>query len=363
MSTTATPSSSSSQQQQQLPQSQATSPVPPSYTTAFSQVNRTAPNSPMPPSQQHQQQHHRSLSDNEYPIVNTAEAPLKNRSNAAINNPFDQLFVATATTTVCNDDNNNQQQQQAAPALPNLSSTTGVILGVEQLERQQMEREKQLMAVTIKKNTPTMPVGPVLRASSEPPHNATRKNPFDDAAVVFDGSVQKDVVMEEQLQLQSNANNAGGGTRLSENVASRGTFRKMIAPLRTRVSETKIADSGNSTNIAATSTKSASVTVTSSGCMEMDRRDDSDDDWPKQQQQELKSLISGYLYKKTRNGTWQRRFFETDGQCLTYYKSKRRTKKLAELDLYKVCLCFFIRIQLNEVISSLGGICFCAHTL
>lgn len=31
-------------------------------------------------------------------------------------------------------------------------------------------------------------------------------------------------------------------------------------------------------------------------------------------------VLSGYLYKKTRDGRWQRRWFETNGVYLTYYK-------------------------------------------
>ena len=32
------------------------------------------------------------------------------------------------------------------------------------------------------------------------------------------------------------------------------------------------------------------------------------------------AVLSGYLYKKTRDGRWQRRWFETNGTYLTYYK-------------------------------------------
>ncbi|KAM3570767.1 hypothetical protein VYU27_007164 [Nannochloropsis oceanica] len=46
--------------------------------------------------------------------------------------------------------------------------------------------------------------------------------------------------------------------------------------------------------------------------------------------------ISGYLQKKTRDGRWQKRWFETNGCFLTYYKSKRMTKLLAALDLVQV---------------------------
>lgn len=48
------------------------------------------------------------------------------------------------------------------------------------------------------------------------------------------------------------------------------------------------------------------------------------------------ALIYGYLQKLGRNGKWQTRWFETDGECLTYYKSIKRTKLLATLDLAKV---------------------------
>lgn len=47
-------------------------------------------------------------------------------------------------------------------------------------------------------------------------------------------------------------------------------------------------------------------------------------------------LICGYLHKFGRNGKWQRRFFETDGENLSYYKTSARAKLLATLDLVKV---------------------------
>ena len=46
--------------------------------------------------------------------------------------------------------------------------------------------------------------------------------------------------------------------------------------------------------------------------------------------------LSGYLYKKTRDGRWQRRFFETHSVYLTYYKSKKKQKILAALGLPQV---------------------------
>lgn len=46
--------------------------------------------------------------------------------------------------------------------------------------------------------------------------------------------------------------------------------------------------------------------------------------------------ISGYLLKLTRDGKWQRRWFETNGCFLTYYKSKKMEKLLAALNLPQV---------------------------
>jgi PH domain len=46
--------------------------------------------------------------------------------------------------------------------------------------------------------------------------------------------------------------------------------------------------------------------------------------------------LSGYLYKKTRDGRWQKRWFETSGVYLTYYKSKKMEKLLAALSLPQV---------------------------
>jgi hypothetical protein len=48
------------------------------------------------------------------------------------------------------------------------------------------------------------------------------------------------------------------------------------------------------------------------------------------------ALIYGHLQKLGRNGKWQTRWFETDGECLSYYKTSKRTKLLATLDLEKV---------------------------
>eukprot|EP00622_Pseudochattonella_farcimen_P004623 FR740035.1.p1 GENE.FR740035.1~~FR740035.1.p1 ORF type:complete len:209 (+),score=6.41 FR740035.1:66-629(+) len=44
----------------------------------------------------------------------------------------------------------------------------------------------------------------------------------------------------------------------------------------------------------------------------------------------------GYLQKKTKSGQWQRRWFETNGVFLTYYKNKKMAKLLAAVNLPQV---------------------------
>jgi len=48
------------------------------------------------------------------------------------------------------------------------------------------------------------------------------------------------------------------------------------------------------------------------------------------------TLLNGYLHKKTREGKWQKRWFEINGIYLTYYKSKKMEKLLAALSLAQV---------------------------
>lgn len=48
------------------------------------------------------------------------------------------------------------------------------------------------------------------------------------------------------------------------------------------------------------------------------------------------SAMSGYLYKQTRDNRWQKRWFETNGVYLTYYKSRKMEKLLAALSLPQV---------------------------
>jgi hypothetical protein len=49
-----------------------------------------------------------------------------------------------------------------------------------------------------------------------------------------------------------------------------------------------------------------------------------------------KNGLAGYLLKQSKEGDWQKRYFETNGMFLTYYKSKKMNKLLAALNLSTV---------------------------
>ena len=50
----------------------------------------------------------------------------------------------------------------------------------------------------------------------------------------------------------------------------------------------------------------------------------------------VQPILFGYLHKLGRNGKWQKRWFESDGMSLRYFKSSSRDQILATLDLLRV---------------------------
>jgi hypothetical protein len=65
-----------------------------------------------------------------------------------------------------------------------------------------------------------------------------------------------------------------------------------------------------------------------------------------------RNYVSGYLLKKHLDGSWQKRFFETNGPFLTYYKSKKRTKLLAALNINDVFRIIMVQyLQCNDDIE------------
>lgn len=44
-------------------------------------------------------------------------------------------------------------------------------------------------------------------------------------------------------------------------------------------------------------------------------------------------VYAGYLFKKTRDGKWQKRWFETNGCFLTYYKVRPFSGETSNMDM------------------------------
>jgi hypothetical protein len=49
-----------------------------------------------------------------------------------------------------------------------------------------------------------------------------------------------------------------------------------------------------------------------------------------------KVTLKGYLRKRSRRETWQKRWFEANGQYLTYYKTEHDDDVLAFMDMFQV---------------------------
>jgi len=209
--------------------------------------------------------------------------PPANNSSNNNPNPFDQLLVPPLPNLSAN--------QSGAVATATVTSTqSGVELGVEQLERQQLQRDMKVSIASA-----ALAVSP--RPSQVKADDAlSNENPFDVYSVANQQQQQQSKVVE------TNSKNV----EVIEKPASRSSSFLSLAKIFT-----PIKPEGN----------------------EKEGRDDDDGDMGEYRKD---SLISGYLYKQTRQGNWQRRFFETNGKCLMYYKSRKKTKKLAELNLSKV---------------------------
>lgn len=68
----------------------------------------------------------------------------------------------------------------------------------------------------------------------------------------------------------------------------------------------------------------------------MTRFDDDFDDHQRFSVNRADAQIAGYLYKRSSSGQWQKRFFETSGSYLTYYKSHKLSKVLAAISVPQV---------------------------
>lgn len=198
---------------------------------------------------------------------------------------------------------------------------TGVVLGLEQLERQQDEAERRRQNQLIA--PPATPVLPRRQpnSNSNSSNTSSSRVPQPPAASPSTVTVRRYLEDDENTALSSTL---GSGTQSHAGDGSLGSgddsdphsqkestkFGKIIKKTRKRLS--------------------------SNDFLRRKGSGDGDDPALEDEDDEIDSLIYGHLQKLGRNGKWQTRWFETDGECLSYYKSSKRTKLLATLDLAKV---------------------------
>mmetsp|Transcript_35969 Transcript_35969/g.41322 ORF Transcript_35969/g.41322 Transcript_35969/m.41322 type:complete len:498 (+) Transcript_35969:370-1863(+) len=190
-------------------------------------------------------------------------------------------------STHTNSNNTNQQvvniDTMGADVMPQYAQQQEVLLGMRQDEwqdslDQQPQQQQQALHNTFQQNR-------------------QRSNPASD-----------DEMTEPSSSANTRENNpaAKGYTRSDNNTGATSTFGRLIQ--------------------SAAKTINTRIVVTNT-----DRKESADEEGVVEG-----ALIYGYLQKLNRNGKWQTRWFETDGECLTYYKSSKRNKLLASLDLVKV---------------------------
>jgi len=196
-------------------------------------------------------------------------------------------------------------------------SRDGVVLGLEALERQQaeMEKRRRMQEPYLQQRPPQQ--YPSTTTPNPTPHPSVRHpgsimTPAGGARLDDDDNTEPSSTMTS-TQSNNNNNIPRPGTVHSQNRES--SFTKFIRKRLNSIENFNNNDNNNENN-----SPSNNPAL------------DEDDDVASSSG----ALIYGYLLKMGRNGKWQRRFFETDGECLSYYKNRHRTKLLAQLDLCKV---------------------------
>jgi len=269
--------------------------------------------------------------------------------------PRQNLFVHTVQSTPQNLESvwtpsSNAMADMMSPDPP--YSEASVELGVQQLERQQAERE--VRQSLIESGTRTHQDTPMLQGShssncSDTPCNinaildqespsyisvSTPKNieAFSGGADTSPNGAGANYLMPNAAQPQDmdiitpNDPNVYAGIELNENEnkSRNSNLIRFLAPLWRSESPVPAPKPQNDLETSGVSTH-LEIREAHDGRAE-------DGNW----RDDVKPLLYSYLYKRTRNGVWQRRFFETNAKSLTYYKTDKRSAVLATLDLIEV---------------------------
>lgn len=185
----------------------------------------------------------------------------------------------------------------------NRNAAQAVLLGIETLERQQAELEmkRQRMAQHVHRENP-FDTADVISGTSI--NESTFSRPQDHTGVPM--TVHLTGAQDDDLTTVSGSKNAHSSVTIKKHnrINSFGKLLKTpLKPIRRTFSDRFNVDPAPS--------KMPS-------------------------EQRMKPIIFGYLHKLGRNNKWQKRWFESDGTGLKYFKSKKKEKCLATLDLLRV---------------------------
>jgi len=272
--------------------------------------------------------------------IKMASSDVSNISQSA--SQSDSLNASNHVRSISMDSQGLQSIQQQQQPNDDESNTQALMLGLEQLERQQAEHEaRQKCQMNTSKNAHSY-LPSTIHVSSDSQQEYYQRNTMNAATTYHQQQTSQwdqessynntartpplpyisDRLNPQQMQLQHAPQDPNYVPKIPQlgkdsNRATR-SFRKAFTPLfqyYTNSSKQKNADSFPDTPKTPISEESDS-----------ERRIGN----------KSQAIIYGYLYKLNKSGKWQKRFFETDGQFLTYYKTSKRFKLLATLDLIKV---------------------------
>ena len=228
-------------------------------------------------------------------------------------------------STSASDISTSSQQTPCLPSLANNStnatenngiSTNPIMLGLEQLERQQAESEaRRFTAQQSHQDSSLNQLPPSLihvnTDLNAPPSTITSPT----TAYTND---------ENQVQQQQDRNFLDNIAALDPNPSKvTSTLGRLMSPFVMKRRTESFNKSSGPNNV-----------------QNKENSDNADNNRKTYDEQEenldLQPFLYGYLHKLNKKDVWQKRYFETDGKYLTYFKSKKRIKLLATLDLTKI---------------------------
>lgn len=229
-------------------------------------------------------------------------------------------------STSASDISNGSQQTPFLPSLANNSTgitennndsnTNPIMLGLEQLERQQAESEARKLGAQRSQQESSMDRQPPSLIHVSTDHDAPPSTITSPTTVYAND--------ESQVEQQRNQNFLDNIAALDRNASkASSTLERLMSPF---VMKKRTGSFNKSTPSNSVHNRGNDGNAYNNGKTYDEQEDNLD----------LQPLVYGYLHKLNKKGVWQKRYFETDGKYLTYFKSKKRIKLLATLDLTKI---------------------------